>query len=329
MVCEWPDPSHADGAPVVVLGGNGFLGRRTCERFVAAGVPVISVSRRPATIPDTRSIAIDLASSEHSRIMGMLTAMRPAAIVNAAGAVWAVTEEDLHHCNVTLVERLVEAVAALPWRPRLVQLGSVHEYGAVAEDQPIREDTEPRPLSPYGRTKLQGTQVVLTATEAGDVDATVLRLANVSGPGTPRHSLLGLVGSQLAAAYHERRTAVLKLAPLKDRRDFIDVRDVTDAIYMSTYASRPGPVLNIGRGEAVSVRWLVQELITASGVTAVLDEQPDRPAGVAGGKSIGFQQADITAAAQTIGWRPRRALGESLAALWAHARDYDESRAAA
>jgi nucleoside-diphosphate-sugar epimerase len=329
MVCEWPDPTHADGAPVVVLGGNGFLGRRICERFVAADVPVISVSRRPATIPDTRSIAIDLASSEHARIVGMLTAMRPAAIINAAGAVWAVTEDDLHHSNVTLVERLVEAVAALPWRPRLVQLGSVHEYGAVAEGQLIREDIEPRPLSPYGRTKLQGTRVVLKAIEAGDIDATVLRLANVSGAGTPRHSLLGLVGSQLAEAYRERRTAVLRLAPLKDRRDFIDVRDVTDAIFAAAYAPAPGPVLNIGRGEAVSVRWLVEELITASAVPAELDEQPDRPAGIAGGKSISFQQADITAATQTIGWQPRRALGESLAALWAHARDHDESEAAA
>lgn len=316
-----PTPDIPAAAPIVVLGGNGFLGRHTCGTFAATGVPVISVSRRPARLPSARSVAIDLTDGDVPRMIGMLTAMRPAAIVNAAGAVWGVTDEELRASNVTLVRRLVEAVSALPWRPRLVHLGSVHEYGAVDAGHPIREDTVPNPISQYGRTKLLGAEIVLDAVRRGDCDATVLRVVNVSGPGTPAGSLLGQVAGQLAAARRDRREAILHLAPLRARRDFVDVRDIADAVYAAAYAPDPGPIVNIGRGTAVSVRWLVHELITASGVPAQVVEHPESDAGAERGSGIDWQQIDATAARERLGWRARHALGESLAALWAHVRD--------
>ncbi|WP_198348196.1 NAD-dependent epimerase/dehydratase family protein [Plantactinospora sp. KBS50] len=164
------------------------------------------------------------------------------------------SDEELTASNVTLVRRLVAAVAELPWRPRLVHLGSVHEYGPVPAGALIREGDEPRPVSPYGRTKLLGTEAVLAAVRRGAIDATVLRVVNVSGPGTPARSLLGQVARQLYA--HRCRPAVanahpgpaggpgltglattgcaapavLRLAPLRAYRDFVDVRDIADAV---------------------------------------------------------------------------------------------------
>ncbi|GAA3343156.1 NAD-dependent epimerase/dehydratase family protein [Amorphoplanes nipponensis] len=310
-----PDPAR----PVVVLGGNGFVGRHTCAAFAATGAPVVAVSRRPARLPGARSVALDLAAGDVPRLIGMLTAMRPFAVVNAAGAVWGVTEEELKASNVTLVHNLVEAVTALPWRPRLVHLGSVHEYGAVG--CPIREDAQPRPISPYGHSKLAGAGAVLAAVGAGACDATVLRVVNVSGPGTPRASLLGQVADQLAAARRERRTALLRLAPLHARRDFVDVRDIAAAVRATALTPGAGPVINIGRGQAVSVRWLVRELITASGVPAEIVEHEDRATGEERGRGIDSQEIDTTRAREQLGWQARHALGESLAALWAHVRD--------
>ncbi|WP_198348195.1 NAD-dependent epimerase/dehydratase family protein [Plantactinospora sp. KBS50] len=75
-------------APVLVLGGHGFLGRHACAALAAAGDEVIAVSRRPARLPDARSIALDLATTDQATLTGMLTAMRPRVVINAAGAVW-------------------------------------------------------------------------------------------------------------------------------------------------------------------------------------------------------------------------------------------------
>jgi NDP-hexose 4-ketoreductase len=295
---------------VVILGGNGFVGRHACAAFAATGASVVSVSRRPAEVPHARSVAIG------GDLTGMLTELRPAVIVNAAGAVWGVTDNELRASNVTLVEQLVRAVAELPWRPRLVHLGSVHEYGAVAS--PIHEDAVPRPLSPYGRTKLAGAQVVLDAVAAGAIDATVLRIVNISGPGTPEGSLLGQVAGQLVAAAAEHRPAVLRLAALDAYRDFVDVRDIADAILAAAHRSGTGSVINIGRGEAVGVRWLVRELIAVSGVPADIIEHRDRPGGADRGSGVDALYIDASRASAQLGWQARHSLENSLAALWAH-----------
>ena len=263
-------------------------------------------------------MALDLAGADLATLTGMLAAMRPRVVVNAAGAVWGVSDEELTASNVTLVRRLVAAMAGLPWRPRLVHLGSVHEYGPVPAGTPIREDTQPRPVSPYGRTKLLGTDAVLAAGWAGDIDATVLRVVNVSGPGTPARSLLGQVAHQLLAARDGTGRAVLRLAPLRAHRDFVDVRDIAEAVCAASAASDPGPVANIGRGEAVSVRWLVDQLIAESGVPAEVIEHDGQSAEAERGSGIEWQQVDIGTARRRLCWRPRRGLAESLAALWAH-----------
>jgi dTDP-6-deoxy-L-talose 4-dehydrogenase [NAD(P)+] len=300
---------------VVVLGGNGFVGRHACAAFAAAGAQVTSVSRRPERLPHARSVAIDCAGGDIDAIAEMLADIRPSVIVNAAGAVWGVNDDELRASNVTLVTRLTAAIGRLPWRPRLVHLGSVHEYGAVT--CPIREDAEPRPLSPYGRTKLLGTQAVLDAVAAGDCDATVLRIVNISGPGTPQRSLLGQVADQLAMARAAGRTAVLRLATLDAHRDFVDVRDIASAIEAAAVAPDATPVINIGRGEAVSVRWLVRELIAASGVPAELVEQ-DAPAREDRGSGVDALHIDATLARERLGWVARYPLSASLAALWSH-----------
>jgi nucleoside-diphosphate-sugar epimerase len=63
----------------------------------------------------------------------------------------------------------------------------------------------------------------------------------------------------------------------------------------------------------VPVRAIVKELLAASGYAGPVHE--DAP-GSARSADIPWQQADITRAAEDLGWRPRRDLATSLADLW-------------
>jgi dTDP-6-deoxy-L-talose 4-dehydrogenase [NAD(P)+] len=302
---------------VVVLGGTGFLGRHICSGFVSAGYDVLSVARRPTGIPGARFLPLDLFAASPSALAAMLTAERAAVVVNATGGVWGVTASQMKRLNVGLVEHLVGAVAAMPWRPRVVHLGSVHEYGMVAVGQAINERTRADPVSPYGMTKLRGTQVVLTATESGRIDGVVLRVANVVGAGAPPDSLLGRVATQLSDAARAGERAVFRLSPLRAKRDFVDARDISDAVTAAAGAPVSGAVINVGRGEAVSVRLLVDKLIATSGVRAdVVEEEPEERELIRGG-DVDWQLADIRAARELLDWAPTRTLDESLQALWA------------
>ncbi|MFJ9526349.1 NAD-dependent epimerase/dehydratase family protein [Streptomyces cyaneofuscatus] len=302
------------GRTVLLLGGTGFLGRAIGAAFEAGGARVLSAARGgPLRLDLTRAGAEDLAA--------LLRAHPPDVVVNAAGRAWRATDEEMYAANAHAVVRLVEAMAGLPDRPRLIQLGSVHEYGAGVVGAGLREDHPPAPVTAYGRSKLRGSQAVLDGVRTANLDGIVLRLANVCGPGAPAGSLLGAVGARLARAGSAPRAAddpvVLRVAPLRARRDFVDVRDVAEAVVAA--AGLPGtgpaePVINIGLGEALDMRELVERLAALSGLPVrIVEAETDGPLRA----DVEWQRLDVSKARLLLGWRPRRGVDRSLGDLLA------------
>ncbi|MGW1871255.1 NAD-dependent epimerase/dehydratase family protein, partial [Streptomyces mauvecolor] len=114
-----------EAGSVVVLGATGFVGRHICEVFGAAGWTVTGIARG-AQDPSTpyEIIPLDVVSAEPEHIARLLGERGAGAVVNAAGAVWQATEDDMTRANAALVKHLVAATARLDARPRLIQLGS-------------------------------------------------------------------------------------------------------------------------------------------------------------------------------------------------------------
>ena len=319
---EGPDSRSARS--VVVLGATGFVGRHVCRAFLATGARVLGISRT-ASDAGFPTLPLDLSDAAPEALAAVLAAERADVVVNAAGAVWGVTDTQLREANVELTHRLIAALASLERRPRLVHLGSVHEYGQTARGIGITEDLRPEPVNPYGRSKLLGSEAVLEAARDGSVDAVVLRIVNVYGPESPRGSLLGSIAGHLAAVSRARaagaREPVLTLSPLRAHRDFVDVRDVADAVVAAAGAVLDGTgaeqrLINIGCGKALDVRHIVDRLIALSGLeSAVVEERADPgPRG-----DVEWQQVDISRAHRLLAWQPVRDPDQSLGDLLATA----------
>ncbi|MGW6022271.1 activator-dependent family glycosyltransferase [Streptomyces sp. NPDC055099] len=296
----------------LVLGGTGFLGRRIAAAFEAAGTETVCVSRTASA--GGRSVALDLAAAGPAELDRLLADTRPDVVVNAAGIAWQSDEDGMRRLNADFAARLAAAATRSPHGPLLIQLGTVHEYGPAPDGTSIGEDHETAPTTHYGRTKLLGTEALLKAVREGGLRATVLRIVNVCGPGTPPASLLGLVSAQVARhATDEEPPPPLEVSPLVARRDYVDVRDVADAVLAVADApggAAVGRVFNIGRGEAVPVRELVERLVAFGGAPDAVRERPaEHGAGVGG---AAWQQVDISRARDVLDWRPRRSLEDSL-----------------
>lgn len=313
------------GATVAVVGGTGFLGRHIRTRLAAAGTPALSVARRPAG--DAPSVALDLRTVTSGELADVLIAHRATAVVNAAGAVWDYDERQLAELNVLLVENLRDAVAKVPWPVRVVQLGTVFEYARPRQGEYLTEESPTEPATSYGSTKLRGSEIVLAATRAGLLDGVVLRPTTCVGPQMPRASLLGRVSAELRDAAGRRDTAVLRLAPLTAARDVVDCRDLADAVLDAVRAPAgplTGQVINIGRGEAVGVRRLVDLLVAASGVPTTLVEDEAQTGRSAG---IDWLAVGIGRAERLLGWSPRRSLASTAEAMWRQVITDAEGRA--
>lgn len=300
---------------VVVLGGTGFIGRHVCARLAEMGFDVVAVARRP---PDRelagRFLAMDLTRVPAAALAEELAEIGPRVVVNATGSIWGRHNDDqMWDGAVVPTQRLLDALKLLDTRPRLIHLGSVLEYGPVRAGTTGGADTAARPGSAYGRAKLHATQAVLAEIRAGRFEGMVLRIANVAGPGSPAVSLLGRVAERLLAADGTGQ-AEIELDPLLAHRDYVDVRDVTDAVTAAVTSTVSGELVPIGRGEPVPVRTLVELLIKHSRMPAVVVE---RPSTGARHSTEDWLRVDIGPAERLLGWRPKRTPADSVVAFWA------------
>ncbi|MFD9949637.1 NAD-dependent epimerase/dehydratase family protein [Nonomuraea sp. NPDC059023] len=274
-----------------MFGAAGFIGRHV---RAALG------ERNVVAVPRGR---IDLAASGHAELTGLMYEIAPDVVINCAGATGG-DSATLAKDNVVAVARLLAALAVAAPRAKYVQVGSAAEYGRVPMGPPISEDDACDPLGAYGLAKLAGTELVRAAAADG-LDASVLRVFNVIGPGAPPGSL----PTKLALALRDGGDLVVGGQDVY--RDFVDVRDVAEAVAMAAGAGGPlPPVLNIGSGRATPVHDLVSTLVEVARPGARV-----LPGGQ-GSPAIPWQCADITRAADSLGWRPRTTLRDSLQTLW-------------
>jgi dTDP-6-deoxy-L-talose 4-dehydrogenase [NAD(P)+] len=299
---------------VAVLGGTGFVGKAVGKALLERGHSVLAVARTPRPVPaGARFLPLDLAAARPEELAAVLRTHRVDAVVNAAGGMWGLTEAQMVDANVTLVAHLLQAVTTLPEPVRVVQLGSVHEYGLAPLGTSMTESYVPEPVMPYGKLKLECSNLVLDAAARGAVDGVVLRIGNVVGAGQPGHSLLGVVADRLLAARGAGH-ADLTLGALVSLRDFLPLSDAAEAVAAAvTVPGLTGEVVNIGTGHAHNARQLVTMLIDASGIPTTLTESE------AAGPETDWQQMGIAKAARLLGWTPRRTLADAIADLWAAA----------
>jgi nucleoside-diphosphate-sugar epimerase len=292
---------------VLVIGANGFLGRHVF-RLLSRQPELAAVGTSRAGSPDLARL--DLILDPPAVVGAVLAAAHPDVVVNCAGAVSG-EAADLAAANVTGPAKLVGALARYAPGTRLVHLGSAAEYGLTEPRVPITETREPHPVGVYGVSKLAGTETVALARTFG-LDTLVLRVFNPIGAGAPATSLPGRLLAELCRATAEHDA--VHLGSLDSVRDFVDVRDIADAVLAAVQSSTVDePVLNVASGRATPVRILVRDLVRLSGFTGPVFAIGN---GSVRSADVPWQQADVSAIARELGWKPAIDLMDSLREMW-------------
>jgi nucleoside-diphosphate-sugar epimerase len=203
--------------------------------------------------------------------------------------------------NVLATQRVLESSARAGARVVIASSSSV--YGD-AEEYPTPEDTAPRPLSPYGITKLAAEHL----TRATPVEAVVLRYFTVYGPRQrPDMAFARLIDALLS----DREFELYGDAS----RSFTFVGDVVAATVAAMERAPGGAVYNVGGGEEASMR----------DVIALLGEIAGRELRVrAEARARGDARrtsADVSRIRGELGWSPATSLAEGLRAQWSWALD--------
>ncbi len=182
-------------------------------------------------------------------------------------------------------------------------------YGASLNDGPAGEDTAPRPVNAYARSKWAAEMAI---EDLLPPEATVLiaRAFNHAGPGQDTRFVLPSFAAQIAQIEAGARAPRLLVGNLEARRDFLDVRDVAQAYLDLMRAAPPGGrgVYNVASGVCRRIGDLLEGLraLSSRPFEIAVDPARDRPSEIA--MSVG--RADKLRAA--TGFTPRFDFGTTL-----------------
>jgi nucleoside-diphosphate-sugar epimerase len=294
---------------VLVAGSEGFIGRHVIQalRQLAPDSAIVRLDRHLASgIMIGRSYSRDLASIMTADLTRIMIECDVTAVVNCAGTTQSEFDA-LQTANVTTTRRLVEASAGARAGMVFCQIGSAAEYEMLPRPEKTREDTPARPKGDYGHSKLAASACVLSAARQGLMAGYVVRLFNPIGRGMPTTQLAGLVMDYLRRG----SDGAVHVGSLDTFRDYVDVRDVSEAIVASLGVANEvrGEVVNIGSGAAHSTRHLVDEILAVAKRGAVI-EDADRGSARSGWAN--WQEADISRAETLLRWTPRFSLEETI-----------------
>jgi dTDP-L-rhamnose 4-epimerase len=139
------------------------------------------------------------------------------------------------------------------------------ECGRSAAALPMDEVDPCAPASVYGVTKLQQEQLARVTARVHNLPSTVLRFFNVYGPGQSlRNPYTGVLGAFLRCIRGGESVELYEDGQMT--RDFVYVDDVVDVLYRCLGdAGVHNRTLNVGSGEAVTLRAVAEEMHRAAG----------------------------------------------------------------
>jgi UDP-glucose 4-epimerase len=221
--------------------------------------------------------------------------------------------------NVEGLRVLLEAVTAAGV-PSFVFSSSAAVYGMPDVDL-VTEETPCAPISPYGETKLAGEWLVRATGRATGLSTASLRYFNVAGTASPELADTGVFN--LVPMVFERLTQDAAPRIFGDDyatpdgtcvRDYIHVVDLAEAHVAAAHALQASPghalTLNIGRGEGVSVREMIDRVNALTGYDRPPTVTPRRP----GDPARVVASADRIAA--ELGWKAKLDVQDMIVSAW-------------
>ena len=292
---------------ILITGAAGFLGRHLCARYGPThrviGYDVVPTDTGKA---DEWIISTDdVAFADHvSRVSP--DAVIHGAFVNRKPPQWSNAEYLNYHA--VLNESIFESWKIDNFPLLLVSSSSV--YGS--SEHQLVEGSPINPVTIYGIAKVQQEMVARYYAQQDSLRLAVVRLFNLVGPGQ-KLGMLFPDWVKKAADILGGQQSSFEVVTLETSRDFLDVRDAAQAIFLLTENfAQMDSVYNVGSEQAVSLKEVFAQLQLIAGAKLSMSES-QKSAAVGNPKK---QFASVERLRKATGWVPQYSWQDSLKAVW-------------
>lgn len=303
----------------LVTGGAGFIGSHLVDRLLAQGGEVVVADNFDPFYPAARKHSNLAQAAKHSRfrlieldirhgesVRTLVAQTRPDVIVHLAAraGVRPSIEAPAEYADVNVVGtvHLLESACRLDPRPKFVYASSSSVYGDRT-NAPFREtDPVDLPVSPYAATKKACELFAHTFHHLHGLPVTGLRFFTAFGP----RNRPDLAIAKFARII-ERGEPVPMFGDGTTRRDYTYIGDIVAGIVLAIEKCTSHHLYNLGNNEPIALAAMIEALGEALGKTPHIERLPEQPG------DVRMTCADITRAAQELGYAPRTPFREGLA----------------
>src|SRR5262245_30911435 len=317
---------------VMVTGGAGYIGAHVVRLLAERGDRVVVVddlsTGDAGRIGDVELERIDLAAPGATEALAKVMGNHEVDAVIHIAAKKQVGESVVrpawyYEQNVGGNANLLQAMEAESVR-KLMFSSSAATYGLpdVPPGTLIDEEAPPRPIAPYGETKLACEWMNRAAGVAWGLRTVNLRYFNVAGAGWKDlgdpgvFNLIPIALQQLTSGQQPKIFGDDYDTPDGTCiRDYVHVLDLAQAHLAALdylgHADQPYDVFNVGTGQGASVRTVLEQIAVSSGLTvdpSVVERRPGDPAQLV---------ARVDRIEEVLGWRSKHDLAEIVDSAWA------------
>ena len=245
---------------IVITGSSGFIGSSLVQYLYKEGYDknydIVLIDRKINPYGDSYSKNTKFYQLD---INSWLPDLEDVEIVIHLAALAGVRESDKRfksvmddniYASYNIIKKCIDS-----WKPKKLLLASSSSIYECSENKPKRENSEIKPLSPYGFTKLAMEQMIQMYQNNGllkDIQVGIMRIFTVYGPRQRDE----LAIQAIIDSYLENKTFTL-YGDGSQRRDFTYIDDTCSAIlHLMNYDYLDG-IYNIGTGRNHSINEII------------------------------------------------------------------------
>ena len=191
--------------------------------------------------------------------------------------------------------------------PKVLVTSTSESYGYHKER--INEDTEQKPINPYGISKLCQDSLSRLYADAYNIPVVVTRAFNITGWGRNDPFVDSDFAKQVAQIEKTGQGGTIHHGNLKARRTFFDVKDAVRGYYLAMNSEYDkGDVFCFGKDYSTSIQEILDFYIarTKVDIKAEVDQKRFRPV------DTPDMLGDFSKAKELLGWKSEIDLTESL-----------------